>query len=523
MAQGDKVDAVIVGGGAAGILLAAKLGHGGKKVVVLEQGPAWQLSDLVSSQIWSRRLKWGTPPVQLDGKNPIAHNFNTGSGFGGAALHHYANWPRLHPEDFRMKTQYGRGLDWPISYAELRPYYDRIQTEVGVSGDAKAEVWRPPGAPYPLPPLKTFRQAEVMAKGFAAIGQRTAPMPQAILSRPYKGRPACIYDGWCDAGCPIGALANPLVTYLPAAQKAGADFRAHSYVTRVLMNDKGDRALGVEYYDAQKERQEQHADVVILASTAVQNPKLLLNSATDKHPDGIANSSGLVGRYFMVHFGGRVLGLFDEDLENHMGTTGNQLICQESYAKDKHGGPFGSYTWQITQAFKPNDITGLVNARGNLFGDDLHAFMRQAAKGLAAIQALGEQLPDPDNRVTLGDKKDEYGFPLARVTHANDDNMLALWRYALDEGMRAMKGAGAKEAWTAPSPGLIHVMGGTVMGKSAKDSVCDSYGRTHDVRNLVLAGTGVNPTEGGVHPTFTMHALALRTSEHMLGNWRNYA
>ncbi|HXM84418.1 MAG TPA: GMC family oxidoreductase N-terminal domain-containing protein, partial [Stellaceae bacterium] len=254
MAQGDKVDAVIVGGGAAGILLAAKLGHGGKKVVVLEQGPAWQLSDLVSSQIWSRRLKWGTPPVQLDGKNPIAHNFNTGSGFGGAALHHYANWPRLHPEDFRMKTQYGRGLDWPISYAELRPYYDRIQIEVGVSGDAKAEVWRPPGAPYPLPALKTFRQAEVMAKGFAAIGQRTAPMPQAILSRPYKGRPACIYDGWCDAGCPIGALANPLVTYLPAAQKAGADFRAHSYVTRVLMNDKGDRALGVEYYDAQKER-----------------------------------------------------------------------------------------------------------------------------------------------------------------------------------------------------------------------------------------------------------------------------
>ena len=143
----EKVDVVIAGGGASGILLAAKLGQAGKKVVILEMGPAIGLDDLVSSMLWSRRLKWGGVPVVSEGKNPIAHNFQSGWGLGGAAMHQFANWPRFHPEDFRVKTQYARGLDWPIGYDELRPYYDRIQKEVGISGDHVAEVWRPAGDP----------------------------------------------------------------------------------------------------------------------------------------------------------------------------------------------------------------------------------------------------------------------------------------------------------------------------------------------------------------------------------------
>lgn len=520
----EKAEVVIVGAGAAGCLLAAKLSQSGKKVIMLEQGPPWKPSDLISNQIWSRRLKWGgVPPVELGGKNPIAYNFNTGIGTGGAALHHFANWPRLHPEDFRTKSLYGKGLDWPITYDDLRPYYDKVQKEVGISGDAVKEVWRPPGDPYPMPPIKRFRQAEVLANGFAAIGQRTAPMPVAINSVEYQGRAACIYDGWCDAGCPIGALANPLVTYLPQAMKAGTEVQTHSYVTRVLVNDKGNRAIGVEYYDAKKVNRVQLADVVVLASNAVQNPRILFNSATSKHPNGLANSSGMLGKNFMTHFGAKILSLFDEDLENHMGITGNQLMSQEGYKKDGHKGPFGSYTWQIAQAFKPNDITGITNARGDLFGDALHAFIKRAVHGLATIQALGEQLPYGENRVILGDRKDEFGFPLAKVEHTNDDVMMGLFHYTLDEGQKVMKAAGAKEVWATPNPGMIHIIGGTMMGETAKNSVCNSYGQTHDVPNLVIAGTGLHPTEGGVHPTFTLHALAMRAAEYMLSHWSSIA
>lgn len=527
MANLDKVDVVIVGGGMAGCMMAAKLAFAGKKVVILEKGRHWQNQDLISNQIWARRLKWGDA-VELTGTHPIAHNFNTGWGMGGAALHHYANWPRLHPEDFKMHSLYGKGVDWPISYDDLRPYYDRVQKEVGVSGDAKKEVWRPPGEPYPMPPLKIFRQGEVMAKGFAAVGMRTAPMPVAITSVEYQGRPACLNDGWCDAGCPIGALANPLATYLPIAEKYGTQVRPHSTVIRVTTNAAADRATGVEYYDERKEKQVQPADIVILAANAVQNPRILLMSTTDKHPDGLANKSGLVGRNFMGHFGAKVLGMFDEDLENHMGVTGNQLMCQEKYKKDSHGsggmgGPIGGYTWQICSALKPNDLTGAVNARVPLFGDELHAFMKRAVKGLTSIQAMGEQLPDPDNRVSLSERKDEFGLPMAKIAHSADDNTMGLFKYALAEGEKVMKAAGAKEVWTAPTPGWIHVMGGTRMGTGAGNSVCNGYGQTHEVPNLVLAGTGLHPTEGGLHPTFTVHALVMRSAEHMLAHWSSYA
>lgn len=526
MADLDEVDVVIVGGGMAGCMMAAKLAYAGRSVVILEKGPHWRTTDLISNQIWSRRLKWGAP-IELAGTHPIAHNFNTGQGMGGAALHHYANWPRLHPEDFRMHSLYGKGVDWPISYDDLRPYYDRMQKEIGLSGDAEKEVWRPPGEPYPMPPLKIFRQGEVMAKGFAAVGMRTAPMPVAINSVEYNGRAACLNDGWCDAGCPIGALANPLATYLPVAEKYGTQVRPHSTVARVLTNAAGDRVTGVEYYDARKEKHVQPAHMVILAANAVQNPRVLLLSATDKHPNGLANRSDLVGRNFMAHFGAKVLGMFDEDLENAMGISGNQLMCQEKYKKDSHGqgsvgGPIGGYTWQICSAFKPNDLTGIANARVPLFGEELHAFMKQAVRGLTSIQAMGEQLPDPDNRVILGERKDEFGLPVAKVVHGADANTLGLFKYALEEGQKVMKAAGAKEVWVAPTPGWIHVMGGCRMGTDAANSVCNSYGQTHEIPNLVLAGTGQHPTEGGLHPTFTVHALVMRTVEHMLMHWNMY-
>ncbi len=309
----ERVDVVIVGSGASGSLLAAKLAQNGKSVVILEGGPERTLKDLYSSQIWARRLKWAGPPTETGGADPVSVNFGAGWGTGGAALHHYANWLRLHPEDFAMKSRFGQGLDWPLSYDELRPFYDRIQQEVGIAGDAQAEVWRPAGEPYPMPPLPVFAQGKLIAQGFSQLGLRTAPAPMAINSIEYNGRPICHNDGWCDAGCTIGALANPLVLHLPQARAAGATLLHNSFVTRVLTGPKGDRVRGVEYYDAKGHRRLQEARVVVLAAFAVQNPRILLNSATTRHADGLANSSGLVGRSHGPQHGQCVWSLFSRD------------------------------------------------------------------------------------------------------------------------------------------------------------------------------------------------------------------
>jgi len=263
----EKVDVVIVGAGASGSVFAAVLAKAGKKVAVLEQGPDWQLSDLISSDFWGRRIKPASGPFLLEGKNPFGYVYQAGWGVGGAALHYFANFPRLLPNDFKIRSEYGRALDWPISYQDVAPYYDKVAQDVGVSGDAKAEeIWRPAGAPYPMAPMKTFRNGEIWLKGFEAAGIRMVPAAVAMNSTEYKGRPPCIYDGWCHVGCPTGALANPLVTYLGDAKNAGTEVRPLSTVTRVLTNAQGNKVTGVEYYDAKKERQVQEASVVVLAA-----------------------------------------------------------------------------------------------------------------------------------------------------------------------------------------------------------------------------------------------------------------
>lgn len=510
----EPVDLAIVGAGPAGCLLAARLAGAGARVVVFEAGPPWRLDDLVSSQIWARRLKWGGAPVLRAGADAPGHTFATGWGFGGAALHHFAGWPRLRPEDFRVRTLYGRGVDWPLTYEDLRPYYDRIQREVGLSGDVESELWRAGEAPYPMPPVTTFRQAEVIARGFSAAGKRVKPTPVAINSVPFGGRAACIYDGWCDAGCPIGALANPLVTYYPQAVAAGARFLAHHTVTRVCTGADG-LATGLQLYDAAGAACFQPARTVALAASAVQNPRLLLASTSRAHPHGLGNSSGLVGRYFFNHTVVNCYGLFDEPLDNHLGLTVPAVGCDDGYAKERADGPFGSYTWGIGPALKPNDLLGIATARADLFGAELHAFMKRAVTGLGSIVGICETLPERDNRVELAAERDRFGVPLARVVHATPREAVALWEHARDEGLALLRAAGAREVWHGPRLGA-HLLGGTVMGEDPGTSVTDAYGRLHDAPNVIVAGSGVFPTAGAASPTFTIHALVERTAERML-------
>jgi choline dehydrogenase-like flavoprotein len=524
MATFEKVDAVIVGAGAAGAVYAAILTRAGKKVVLLEQGPDWKLSDLISSDIWGRRIRTARPGTVLEGRDPVGKASDHGWGTGGAALHHSANYPRLLPSDFTMKSDHGRGLDWPISYTDVAPYYDKAAREIGVSGDAKAEErWRPPGEPYPMPPLKTFRHGEVWVKGFNSVGITVAPGAVGVNSTEYKGRAACIHDGWCGAGCPTGALANPQATLLGEARVKGAEVRPFSYVTRVLTNAPGTRVTGVEYYDAKKERQVQEASVVVLAAFASQNPRIMFNSATDRHPKGLANASGLLGKYVMAHAGTGLSAVFDEDLQNHMGSFGYQFVSYDRHPKTTRKGAFGSTFWNTGAAQKPTDARGIANVRTDLFGKELDDFLKGKARGLARITAICEELPEMENRMEPASEKDEFGFPLIRIIHSYNQDVMGLSKAAIEEGIEIAKGAGAKEIWPGRGIGPQHLLGGTIMGRSANDSVVNSFGQSHELANLYVAGCGIFPTESSANPTFTLNALSLRGAEQLADKWASIA
>jgi choline dehydrogenase-like flavoprotein len=525
MATHEKVDAVIVGAGASGTLYAAVLARAGKKVVLLESGPDWELTDLISSDFWGRRVKPAGIPFLLEGKNPYGYAYQAGWGVGGAALHYFANFPRLLPNDFKVKSEHGKGLDWPISYADLAPYFDKVAAEIGVSGDAKAEeLWRPKGEAYPMPPMKTFRHGDVWKKACETAGIRMVPAAVGMNSVAFKGRPACIYDGWCHVGCPIGALANPQVTYLADAKKAGAEVRALSTVTRVLTDPSGGKATGVEYYDDKKEKQVQEASVVVLAAWAAQNPRLMMNSATDKHPKGLANSSGLLGKYMMAHYASGTWALFDEDVENHLGTVGAQYMSYDRYDKTSKKGAFGSTYIVAGTALKTSDLGGFANARLDLFGPKLAEFMQRAKRGITRLTAFGEEMPALENRIELADGKDEFGLPLAKIIHSFDQDAIALWNANFEEGLDIAKATGAKESWSGRgNMPTIHLFGGTIMGEGAGNSVTNSYGQTHEIGNLWVAGPGLFPTEGASNPTYTIFAVSQRGAEQLVAKWGSVA
>lgn len=508
-------DTIIVGAGAAGLTLAARLAEAGEQVAVLEAGPERTTEHMVSSQIWARQLKWSGPPVEESGSHPVGHAFNAGSGTGGSAAHHYGVWLRLHPEDFTVATDHGLGLDWPLRYPDLQPYYDRVQDQIGISGDHAAEVWRPPGTPYPMPPLPVFTQARVLDRGFQATGRKTAPLPLAINSIPRNGRAPCQYDGWCDAGCPIGALANPLVTSLPRALKAGAVIHHGAQALRVLRSP-GSRSLisGVEYLQ-QGTVQRLQAKRVIVAAFTVQSARLLLNSGTAEQP-APGNHYDQLGRYLTTHPAGTVFGLFEDETLPHQGVSGGQLLCHDEYAdKDRQGG-FGASQWMIANAIKPHDLLGYGTSRPDINGAALKPWLQRAARHLGNMTLVVEDVSLPDNRITLSKARDPAGMPLAHTHHDIAEPVAQRWQQRVDEGQAILRAAGATEVWHGPRVAM-HIMGGTVMGNDESQSVTDVHGRVHDTDNLYVSGPSLFPTSGAVNPTFTLTALAERQADHLLG------
>ena len=508
------VDNLVIGAGAAGGQIAMQLAEAGQQVLILEAGPARTVTDMVSSQIWARRLKWAGAEVIESGDHTISHTFNAGYGTGGSAAHHYGVWLRLHEGDFRVHSDHGISLDWPIQYRDLQPWYDRLQQQMTLSGDAQQEIWRPAGEPYPNPPLPIFSQGRVMERAFKASGLHTSPIPLAINSVPRGDRAACQYDGWCDAGCPIGALANPLVTTLPRATRAGARIINDATVLRVLRNpSRPEQITGVEYVHNGEPRT-LSAGRVIVAAFTVQSTRILLNSATDEAP-APGNRYDQLGRYLCTHPAGTVFGMFDDETLPHQGVSGGQLLCHDFYDdKASHGEVFGSYQWLIANASKPNDLLSYTTSRADVIGEALAPWLQRAARHLANMTLVCEDISSPDNRITLSDRRDTFGVPLAHTHHDIHPKSAALWQQAIAKGRDILAAGGATETWNGPRAAM-HILGGTVMGQHEHHSVTDQYGRVHDTENLYVAGTSLFPTSGAVNPTFTLSALAARTADHL--------
>ena len=516
----ELVDVLIVGAGAAGGVLSKELAQAGFKVVVLEAGPHWVPErDFVSDEKGAQQLYWTDPRV-TSGKNPIELGANvTGKGVGGSTVHYAMVALRMHESDFMVRTLDGVAEDWPIRYADLEAYYERVEKELGISGPV-TWPWGPKRrGPFPYREHPFNAVAELFIRGCEKAGITWAPSPLATISAPKENRPPCVYRGWCIYGCATNAKSSTLATYIPKAIQAGAEIRANCMVTRVNLGSDG-LAKSAAYIrttgDGNWVEEEQAAQLIILSCYSIETPRLLLNSAQAGFPDGLANSSGLVGRGLMVHPANIVYGRFPELVYQYKGPP-TLALTQDFYATNPKNGYLRGFT---IEAIGPLPQTFARQAMANLglWGQDLREFMFDY-NHYAGLGLVGECLLDDDNRVTLDPTdRDQYGLPVARVTFAWGENDRKLIEAGVEKEREILEAAGAEVTWT--SDDTAHLLGSCRMGSNAKTSVADPWCRSWDVANLFICDGSVFVTSSAANPSLTIQAIATRTADYIIARSR---
>jgi choline dehydrogenase-like flavoprotein len=506
----EVVDYCIVGVGSAGGVLSQRLAKAGFKVVGLEAGPFWDSErDWVSDEKGSHELYWNDLRI-TGGNNPLSlGNNNSGKGVGGGSVHWAAFAPRFHPSDFRVYSEDGVGADWPISYDDLKPYYELLEREIPVAGPAYFPWGDPHGYPYGPHPMGGV--GDILVKGCTKLGIRScAGGPVAILSGSHGNRPHCIYRGFCLQGCKVGAKASTLITHVPEALQYGAEIRERSMVFRISM-DKHNRTNGVFYYDRGGREHFQRAKAVIVSGYAIETPRLLLNSACPGHENGLANSSGTVGRYLMAQAGNVVAGRFESLVRLYKAPPAHALT-EEFYETDPKRGFARGFAIQTVGPLPIAFAKQMMVAKGS-WGWGMRRIMMDY-NHWATLGVLGEILPWPDNRVELDHRKDQWGIPVAKVTfnlHDNDNRLIEFGKNKVEEVLWA---AGAQEV--TQEKRFAHLVGAARMGNDPASSVVDRYGRTHDVSNLFVCDGSVMPTQGSANPGLTIQALAARTADYLI-------
>ncbi|HVY10098.1 MAG TPA: GMC family oxidoreductase [Mycobacteriales bacterium] len=511
-AEDDEVDIAIVGLGAGGSVLAQRLARAGWRVVGFDAGPFWDPDhDWVSDEGGSHHLYWTEPRV-IDGDDPIAlGSNNSGRGVGGSMVHFAGYAPRFHPSDFATYSTDGVGADWPISYSELAPYYQAMEEELPVAGDA----W-PWGEPhrYPHSAHPIGGNGMIFQRGALALGIETRVGPVAITNGRFGNRPHCIYRGFCLQGCKVNAKASPLITHIPDALAHGVEVRPDSMVSAVEVDDRTGRATGVRYFRGGVERR-QRARLVAVCGYAIETPRLLLNSATKRWPDGLANDHDQVGRYVMVQGAPQAAGRFSEEIRMYKAPP-PEVTSEAFYETD----PAKPYRRGFSiQNVSPLPITWAehVAAQGH-WGLVLREYMRDYVHW-ATIGALCEYLPQPDNRVTLDQETDRYGLPVAHFSYSLGDNDRMLLDAARQKQVDILEAAGATEVITIDRN--AHLVGGARMSASPEAGVVNRDLRTWAIPNLYVVDGSVLPTQGAANPALTIMALAARAADRLADGARN--
>jgi choline dehydrogenase-like flavoprotein len=524
----ERADAVVIGSGPSGSIVTHTLATNGFRVVCLEQGdwvnpsdfpanyPEWEL---LCQHQWHhdpnvRSLPSDYPlDVSESDMSPVMFN-----AVGGSSIYYGAEWPRLLPSDFRVRSVDGVADDWPIDYEELKPYHDEVDRFIGVAG-VDGDPAYPKGLTYPMPPHPLGKSGRRGAQGANALGWHWWPGTNAIATHKHKTLEPCARVGTCEWGCPEGAKASFDLIYMPQAMKAGAKLVTGARVRKILTNGSG-LATGVEWIDRDGVQHVQSSDVVVLCANGIGTARLLLLSASAEHPDGLANSSGLVGRNLMLHPNCAVFGFYDEDLDAWRGPAGQLIHSLEFYeTRPEHDFVRGAKMHIVPT---PGPLfavqTHLPLAYEAVWGKPFIDIARTHARGFVWA-ANTEDLPDECNRVELDESLvDSDGIPAPKIRYRISENTRRILRFTVDRMRELHEAAGAVETFDAEllidQPG--HLLGTARMGNDPATSVVDSYGRAHDVSNLFVADGSLMVTSGSANPTCPISALALRVGKHIV-------
>jgi choline dehydrogenase-like flavoprotein len=429
------------------------------------------------------------------------------------------------PSDFRVRTLDGVADDWPISYEELQPFYEAMDLEMGVSGLGGNPAY-PPGIAPPLPPLPIHKTGRRMAEGMNSLGWHWWPGTNAIPSKDYRNQKQCVRYGLCRFGCPHGSKASTDITHFPIAQQHGAQIITGARVAQVTINEKG-LANGAIYIKDGKEHF-QAASIVILAASGIGTPRILLMSTSNQFPDGLANSSGLVGKNLMLHPPATVVGLYEEELEDWIGPAGEFIGSMQFYESDPSRGFVRGAKWMLMPTTGPLTTVdrwtkGPGVSHEPFWGKDFAPKMKSSIGHMLQWAIVPEDLPEEINRVTLSPTlKDSDGLPAPKIHYRVSENTRRLLDFHIERAFDSHKAAGAHKWWVGGrgySSG--HNTGTARMGNDPASSVVDRWGRTHDVPNLYIIDGSVFVTSTGVNVTPTICALAKRTATYIANNAKN--
>jgi choline dehydrogenase-like flavoprotein len=528
----DRVDILVIGAGASGAAFTWSIARAGFKVMCLDQGewvaPATYPTALDDWELHRQREFHPDPNVRRlsvdypvnNAESPIAPLMY--NAVGGSTIHWSAHFPRFHPSDFRVRSLDGVADDWPLTYAQLEPFYDLNDRMMGVAGVVGDPAY-PPKSPRQTPPIPLGKLGTTMVRGFEKLGWHWWPSDSAILTQAYDGREACNHCGPCDIGCSRGAKASADITYWPKALAHGAILKTRARVREITVSPQG-VADGVVYHDATGQVHAQKAAVVVLACNGIGSARLLLNSSSPRFPHGLANNSGLVGQNLMFHPYAMVTGIFDEPLEGYKGPNGCSILCQEFYETDLSRGFVRGYTFQVVREFGPvSTALGGIVRQAVPWGTEHRRVFAERFNHTMSIAICGEDLPEPHNRVVLDEKlTDSDGIPAPKVIYTVSQNSLKLMADAVARASQALQAAGATQVQVNPllRPAGWHLMGTARMGTHASNSVVDAYGRCHEVKNLFIIDGSLFVTSAAVNPTATIQALALYVADFIKQNAR---